>query len=63
MLAAGAPFAEMIDVGHARRLLADEARSGPMGGLRRWALLVLAHWLAREPAARRPAPRPALRVA
>jgi asparagine synthase (glutamine-hydrolysing) len=56
MLAAGGPFAEMIDVAYACRLLAeDDDRSGPIGGLRRWALLVLAHWLAREPAARRPA--------
>jgi hypothetical protein len=53
----------MVDVAFARRLLADDARPGPMSGLRRWALVVLAHWLAREPAARRPAPRPATRVA
>ena len=63
LLTAGGRFAEMVDVAHARQLLADDARSGPMPGLRRWALLVLAHWLAREPAARGPAPRSASRVA
>ena len=63
VLTTGGPFAEMVDVAYARRLLADDARSGPMSGLRRWALLVLAHWLAREPAARQPMPRPASRAA
>ena len=63
VLTTGGPFADMVDVTCARRLLADDARSGAMRGLRAWALLVLAHWLGREPAARRPAPRPAIRAA
>ena len=46
VLTAEVPLAEMVDVAQARRLLADDARSGPMSGLRRWALVVLAHWLA-----------------
>jgi asparagine synthase (glutamine-hydrolysing) len=58
LLAAGGRLADVVDVVHARRLLADGARTDPMSGQRRWALLVLARWLNREPAARRPAPRP-----
>lgn len=59
LLAAGGPFAEVVDVAEARRLLAGDARANPMSGLRRWALLVLASWLARDPTARHPVPRPA----
>jgi asparagine synthase (glutamine-hydrolysing) len=58
-LAAGGRLTDVVDVVHARRLLANNARSDPMSGLRRWALLILAGWLARDPAARCPAPRPA----
>lgn len=59
LLAAGGPFAEVVDVAQVRRLVTGDARANPMSGLRRWALLVLACWLARDPGARRPAPRPA----
>ena len=59
LLTAGGPLADVIDVVEVRRIVAGDARSDPMSGLRRWALLVLASWLARDPAARRPAPRPA----
>ena len=59
LLTAGGPLADVIDVAEVRRIVAGDARSDPMSGLRRWALLVLASWLARDPEARRPAPRPA----
>lgn len=59
LLASGGGFAGNIDVDQARRLLADDDPSNATSALRRWALLVLAHWLTRDPAARHLAPRPA----
>jgi asparagine synthase (glutamine-hydrolysing) len=58
LLSARGPLADVVDVINARRLLAEDSRVNGRNGLRRWALFVLARFLGRDPAARRPAPRP-----
>jgi asparagine synthase (glutamine-hydrolysing) len=57
LMAPGEPFADVVDVAQARRILAADGRSDQQRALRRWALLVLARWLTRDAGARRTAPR------
>ncbi len=53
VLHGGDPWAGFVDPVEAKRFLTDTEQSTRAGALRSWALVVLASWLARPPAARR----------